>query len=153
VAVLVLWVDERYRAVLGAQFAMIVGAPLFVWVAGRFGLVPAAFVLGGSRLAVSLIGYGGARRAYDVRFPWRFTARITLVSMAMALILSAIRQVWGTSVVEASALPVLGVVVVLVGLRVLQDIGPNELEVLQRVSVPGKHLLVRWLSPTLRTEN
>ena len=54
VPVLVLWVDERYRAVLGAQFAMIVGAPLFVWVAGSFGLVPAAFVLGGSRLAVSL---------------------------------------------------------------------------------------------------
>ncbi len=148
VAVLVLWVDERYRAVLGAQFAMIVGAPLFVWVAGRFGLVPAAFVLGGSRLAVSLIGYVGARRAYDVRFPWSFAARVTLVSTAMALTLSAIRQVWGTSVVEASALTLLGVVIVLVGLRVLRVMGPNELEVLQRVSVPGKHLLVRWLSPS-----
>ena len=102
VAVLVLWVDERYRPVLRAQFAMIVGAPLFVWAAGRFGLVPAAFVLGGSRLAVSLIGYAGARRAYDVRFPWGFAARVTLVSLSMAVILSGIRQMWSTSVVEAA---------------------------------------------------
>ena len=90
----------------------------------------------------------GGRRAYDVRFPWIFTARATLVSTAMALTLSAIRQIWGTSVIEASALTLLGVVIVLVGLRVLQVMGPNELEVLQRVSVPGKHLLIRWLSPS-----
>ncbi len=145
VAVLVLWVDERYRPVLVAQSAMIVGAPLFVWAAGRFGLVPAALVLGGSRLAVSLIGYAGARRAYHVGFPWAFAARVTLVSLVMALILSAIRQVWSTSVIEAAVLTTLGVVVVLVGLRVLQVMGPNELEVLQRTSMPGKHLLVRWL--------
>ena len=146
VAVLVLWVDERYRPVLGAQSAMIVGAPLFVWAAGRFGLVPAAFVLGGSRLAVSLIGYEGARRAYNVRFPWAFAARVTLVSAAMALVLSGIRQVWNTSAVEAAALTMLGVVIVLVGLRVMQVMGPNEIEVLQRTSMPGKGLLVRWLS-------
>jgi O-antigen/teichoic acid export membrane protein len=145
VAVLVLWVDERYRPVLGAQSAMIVGAPLFVWAAGRFGLVPAAFVLGGSRLAVSLIGYAGARRAYAVRFPWAFAAKVALVSTAMALILSGIRQIWSTSVIEAAALTMMGVVIVLVGLRAMQVMGPNEIEVLQRTSMPGKSLLVRWL--------
>ncbi len=147
VAVLVLWVDERYRPVLGAQSAMIVGAPLFVWVAGRFGLVPAAFVLGGSRLAVSLIGYAAARRAYDVRFPWAFAVRVTVVSAAMALVLSGIRQVWTTSVIEAAVLTMVGVVVVVVGLRVMQVMGPNEIEVIGRTSMPGKKLLVRWLSP------
>jgi O-antigen/teichoic acid export membrane protein len=147
VAVVVLWVDERYRPVLGAQSAMIVGAPLFVWAAGRFGLIPAAFVLGGSRLAVSLIGYLGARRAYNVRFPWAFAARVTAVSLAMAMILSAIRRMWGTSLVEAAALTILGIVLVLVGLRVLRVIGPNEVEVLRRTNMPGRQLLVRWLSP------
>ena len=31
---LVLWVDERYRAVLATQAVMIAGAPLFIWTAG-----------------------------------------------------------------------------------------------------------------------
>jgi O-antigen/teichoic acid export membrane protein len=148
VAVLVLWVDERYRPVLAAQSAMIIGAPLFVWIAGRFGLVPAALVLGGSRLAVSLIGYIGAKQAYDVRFPWAFAARVTAVSLAMAVILSAMRRVWDTSLIEAATLTTAGVFIVLVGLRVLRVMGPNEVEVLQRTSIPGKHLLVRWLSPS-----
>jgi hypothetical protein len=141
-------VDERYRPVLAAQSAMIIGAPLFVWIAGRFGLVPAALVLGGSRLAVSLIGYIGAKQAYDVRFPWAFAARVTAVSLAMAVILSAMRRVWDTSLIEAATLTTAGVFIVLVGLRVLRVMGPNEVEVLQRTSIPGKHLLVRWLSPS-----
>jgi len=145
VPLLVLWADERYRPVLGAQLVMIVGAPLFVWTAGQFGLVPAAFVLGGSRLASSLIGCEGARRAYGARFPWAFAARVTLVSLAMAAILSAIRQVWPTSAIEAAVLTSLGIVIVLVGLRVLRVMGPNELEVLERASIPGKRLLLQWL--------
>ena len=72
VGLLVLWVDERYRPVLGAQLVMIAGAPLFVWTAGRFGLLAAALVLGGSRLASSIFGYLVARRAYGVRYPWAF---------------------------------------------------------------------------------
>ena len=146
VPLLVLWADERHRLVLQAQFVMIVGAPLFVWTAGRFGLVPAAFVLGGSRLAASLIGYEGARRIYGVRFPWAFAARVTLLSLAMAVILSAVRQAWSTSAIEAAALTCLGIVIVLVGLRLLQVMGPNELEVLARASIPGKRVLIRWLS-------
>jgi O-antigen/teichoic acid export membrane protein len=147
VALLVLWVDERYRPVLSAHFVMVVAAPMFVWASGRFGLVPAAIILGGSRVAASLIGYAGARNTYGVRFPWTFTAKVTLVSTVMAVILSAIRMVWSTSVVEAATLTLLGVIVVLVGLRVLRVIGPSELEVLQRASVPGKRLIIRWLGP------
>jgi O-antigen/teichoic acid export membrane protein len=143
---LMLWVDERFRAVLAANFAMIVGAPLFIWTAGQFGLVAAAVVLGGSRLASSIIGYAEARRAYDVRYPWGFAARVALVSLVMAALLSAIRQFWDTSIAEAMTLTTLGVVVVITGLRALRVIGPSELEVLQRTSIPGKDLLVRWFA-------
>ena len=53
VGLLVLWVDERYRAVLTTQAVMVAGAPLFIWAAARFGLLAASLVLGGSRLAAS----------------------------------------------------------------------------------------------------
>ena len=53
VGLLMFWVDERYRPVLGANLVMILGAPLFIWTAGRFGLLAAAVVLGGSRLAAA----------------------------------------------------------------------------------------------------
>ncbi len=146
VPLLVLWVDERYRPVLSAQFVMVVGAPLFVWTAGRFGLLPAALVLGGSRVASSLIGYAGARRAYGVRFPWAFAAKVTLLSMVMALILSGFRSVWSTSLAEAVALTVLGIVIVLCGLRWSRVMGSGEIDVLERTSVPGRRWMSRWLA-------
>ena len=48
--------------------------------------------------------------------------------------------------IEAAALTCLGIVIVLVGLRLLQVMGPNELEVLARASIPGKRVLIRWFS-------
>ena len=68
VGLLLLWVDERYRAVLTTQAVMVAGAPLFIWSASRFGLLSASLVLGGSRLAASLLGYAEARRLYGVHF-------------------------------------------------------------------------------------
>ncbi len=145
VGLLVLWVDERYRPVLGANLVMIVGAPFFIWAAGRFGLLAAALVLGGSRLAASILGYAEARRIYGVRYPWQFAGKVALVSLTMATLLQAVRRVWGTSLAESATLTALGVVIVVIGLRWLRVIGPGELEVLERTSIPGKHRLVQWL--------
>ena len=128
VGLLVLWVDERYRPVLGAQLVMIAGAPLFVWTAGRFGLLAAALVLGGSRLASSIFGYLVAQRTYGVRYPWAFAARVMFVSLVMAAVLSALRRGWGTSMAEAATLTVLGVAIVVTGLRAFKVMGPGELE-------------------------
>ena len=77
VGLLVIWVDERYRAILATQAVMVAGAPLFVWAATRFGLLSASLVLGGSRLAASLLGYAEAHRLYGVQFPWRFAAKVS----------------------------------------------------------------------------
>jgi O-antigen/teichoic acid export membrane protein len=143
---LVLWVDERYRAVLATQAVMIAGAPLFIWTAERFGLLPASLVLGGSRFAASLLGYTEARRLYGVRFPWAFAAKVGVLSLMMAAILTAVRMIWPTSVIQAVACTILGVAIIALGLRLFRVIGPGELEVLERASIPGKGLLVRWLS-------
>ena len=145
VALLVLWVDEQYRPVLIAQAMMIAGAPLFIWTSAQFGLVPSALVLGGSRLAASVLGYIEARRLYGVRYPWRFAAKVTVVSLTMVASLAAVRAVWPTSLIEAVTCTLLGVFVVAVCLRLFRVLGPGELELLARTSIPGRHLLARWL--------
>ncbi|MEO5740910.1 MAG: hypothetical protein ABIS29_09990 [Vicinamibacterales bacterium] len=148
VGLLVLWVDERYRAVLTTQAVMIAGAPLFIWTADRFGLLPASLVLGGSRFAASLLGYIEAHRLYGVQFPWRFSAKVTLISLVMVACLTAVRAIWPTSLLEAAACTLLGVAIVALGLRLFRVIGPAELKLLERASIPGKHLLARWLDRT-----
>jgi hypothetical protein len=144
--VLVLWVDERYRLVLAAQATLVVGAPLFIVAAARGGLETAAFVLGGSRLAASLIGYGAARRVYGVAFPWPFAARVSLASAAMAAVLQVIRLAWATSPIQAIALTLLGVSLIAAALRVFRILGPDELRILERASIPGRKWLVQWLA-------
>jgi O-antigen/teichoic acid export membrane protein len=146
IGLLVLWVDERYRAVLTAQAVMVAGAPIFIWTAQAFGLLPAAVVLGASRLGASIFGYAEARRLYGVRYPWAFAAKVTLVSLVMVACLGAVRAVWPTSLVEAVVCTSLGVAIVAVGLKLFRVLGAEELELLARTSIPGKHLLVRWLA-------
>ena len=120
VGLLVLWVDERYRAVLTTQAVMIAGAPILIWTTERFGLLAGSAVLGGSRLAASLLGYAEARRLYGVRFPWRFAAKVSLVSLLMAACLTAVRTIWPTSFLQATACTLLGVVIVALGLRLFR---------------------------------
>ena len=54
---------------------MILGAPLFIWAAGRFGLLAAAAVLGGSQVAASFIGYIEARRSTGLVIPGSLLGR------------------------------------------------------------------------------
>ena len=150
VGLVVLWVDEQYRPVLMAQAVMVAGAPLFIWTSAEFGLLPSAIVLGGSRLAASALGYIETRRLYDVRYPWRFAAKVMLLSLVMVACLTAVRAIWPTSLVEATACTLLGIVIVAIGLRLFRVLGADELELLERASIPGKHLLVRWLGARSR---
>jgi len=146
VGLLVLWVDERYRAVLTTQAVMVAGAPLFIWSAVQFGLVPASLVLGGSRLAASLLGYAEARRLYGVQFPWRFAAKVVALSLLMSAFLIAVRTILPTSIPQAIACTLLGVIFIALGLRLFRVLGPGELALIERMSIPGKGLIVRFLA-------
>jgi O-antigen/teichoic acid export membrane protein len=145
IALVVLWSDEQYGPVLAAHAVLIVGAPLFVWTAGQFGLLAAAAVLGGSRLAASAIGHVAAVRRYEVRYPWQFAMKVVLVSSGMAAVLLVLRHAWGSSLIEAAVLTLAGVVMVLVGLRGLRVIEAAEIELLERARVPGGAWIARWL--------
>ena len=143
--VLVLWVDERYRLVLATQAILVLGAPLFIIAASFGGLVAAAFTLGGARVAASVLGYLAARRTYDVSFPWTFAARVGLLSAGMAGTLQALRWAWGPSPVEAITLTLIGVALVLGGVRAFRIIGADELSILERASIPGRKWALQFL--------
>jgi len=65
----------------------------------------------------------------------------------MAVVLGLLRQLWATSIPEAITLTLAGIAIVTFGLRAFRILGPDELDVLKRASIPGKHLLVQWLTP------
>ena len=144
---IILSVDEQYRAIAWTQSVVLVAVPLFLIAATSMGLVGAAIVLGGARLASALWAYMLSRRAYEVRFPWAFAARVAGVSTLMAAVLMAGRTVWVTSVTEAVTLTIVGVVIYGAGLRVGRVLGLEEVELLKRTELPGHNVLVAWLAP------
>jgi O-antigen/teichoic acid export membrane protein len=147
---IVLSVDERYRALFWTQSVAIAAAPLFVVAAGTVGLVGAAFVLGGSRLATALAGYAVAQRLYGLRFPWRFSAKVGAVGLVMAALIALARLFWPTGPAEAVTLTGAGAVLYVAGLRVARVLGPEEIDLIRRSKVPGHAWVVAWLAPTGR---
>ncbi|MGH7818163.1 MAG: lipopolysaccharide biosynthesis protein, partial [Candidatus Binatia bacterium] len=130
--VILLSIDERYRAVLGAQAWLLATAPLFVWFASSAGLAAAAVTLGTGRVLVVVSGYLVCRRVYGVRFPWAFAARVAAVSAAMGAVVSIGRTLWPTSWLEAAALSTLGFVIFVAGARAAALLGPAEVELVRR---------------------
>ena len=63
----------------------------------------------------------------------------------MGAVLQLLRVMWGTSVLEAITLTLLGVLLVAGALRVFHILGPDELGILERARIPGRKWLVQWL--------
>lgn len=145
--IIVLSIDERYRAVLWTQSVLVVAAPFFVIVAAQYGLTWAAVLFGGARVVATSTGYLLCRRAYGFRFPWSFGARVAAVSTVMGLVVAAIRSVWATSVPEAITATLVGAVVFAVGARFARLLGPEEAELLERAQLPGQRWILRLLTP------
>jgi O-antigen/teichoic acid export membrane protein len=143
---IILSIDERYRPVLCAQGLLVLAAPLFLWTARNFGLIPGVAVLGSARLASVLVGYFVARRLYGMRFPWRFTLRVAAVSAAMGATLLAGRLVLGRSLLGTVALTLAGAAVFLGVARAARLFGPEEIELVRRSRIPGRRWLLAWLA-------
>lgn len=140
-------IDERYRAVLGIQSILVLSAPVFLLVAYWLGLTAAALVFGMARLAVTFSGYLYCRDRYAFRFPWRFAARVAMVSAVMGLVLAFARSYWPTSIAEAVGLTLAGMVVFGIGIRLAAVLGKEEVDLLKRSRLPGGRWLISWLSP------
>lgn len=143
---IILSIDERYRPVLGAQGLLVLAAPLFLWTARYYGLLAAVAVLGSARLGAVLVGYFASRRLYGVRFPWRFTGRVLLVSAAMGAALGVGRPLFGRSAPATVLLTVAGAVVFVAVARVARLFGAEEVALVRRSRIPGRSLLLAWLA-------
>ena len=143
---IILSIDERYRPVLCAQGLLVLAAPLFLWTARHFGLIPGVAVLGSARLASVLVGYFVARRLYGMRFPWRFSLRVAAVSAVMGVALVAGRLLLGRSPFETVALTFVGAAVFVGVARVARLFGPEEIELVRRSRIPGRSWLLAWLT-------
>ena len=149
--VIILSVDEQYRAVFVSQSVMILAAPLFLLAAATVGLVGAGAVFGVARLASALCAYAYCRARYGLRFPWSFAGRVARVSLPMGGLLAFARLFVVTSVLEAVALTVLGVVVFAAGVRMTRMLTTEETDVFRRSSVPGHALMLNVLAPHITT--
>lgn len=145
--IIVLSIDERYRVVLGCQSLLLLSAPLFVVATLRLGLDGGAAVMGSARLVVMVIGYLVCRRVYGFRFPWEFTGRVAGVCAGMGAFLVVGRSLWATSVPEATTLTLAGAAIFLIGMRFGGVLGPSEVRLLRRASLPGGTVLLRLLTP------
>ena len=143
---IVLSVDERYRAVLSTQLIAVVAAPFFLVIAAQGGLLWAAVIFGGARFAAAFVGYLLCRRAYGFRFPWRFAGRVAALSAIMAAVLLIAKLYWEPSPARAVVLTLAGALVFIVGLRAARVLGPEEADLLRRAKFPGHQWLTRWLS-------
>jgi O-antigen/teichoic acid export membrane protein len=143
---IILSIDERYRPVLCAQGLLVLAAPLFLWTARHHGLIAGVAVLGSARLAAVLVGYFVSRRAYGLRFPCRFTLRVAAASAVMGAALLAGRSLLGRSPLEAAALTLAGAALFVAVARVARLFGPEEIDLVRRSRIPGRTILLAWLT-------
>ena len=143
---IMLSLDEQYRAIAWVRAPILLAVPLFLFASARGGLLPASIVFGATGLLTELLSYAFCRRLYGFQFPWRFAARVGVVSATMAVVLVLARTVWTTSAVEAVTLTGTGAAIFLVGLRFNRVLGPDELSLLRRTELPGCILLAKWFA-------
>ena len=143
---IVLSLDEQYRAIAWVRAPILLAVPLFLFASARGGLLPASIVFGATGLLTEWLSYAFCRRLYGFRFPWRFAARVGVVSVMMAVVLVLARTVWTTSVVEAVTLTGTGAAIFFLGLRLNRVLELDELSLLRRTELPGHIWLVNWFA-------
>ena len=81
----ILMAYERFRPMLIARTCAIIAIPLVIVLVPRYGIVGAAIVMGGVRLCCDGVAMALALRAFPIRYPVRFVARVAAAAGAMAL--------------------------------------------------------------------
>jgi O-antigen/teichoic acid export membrane protein len=146
VGLIMLTVDKRYSMTLGIQLVRVAVAPVFIWLALRGHLMLAAAVFGGGRLLTVGLGYVVARQRYAVRFPVAFAVRVCLATAFMVVAVVAAGMMLPSTWLVTLTRTALGMVVLTLGLRWFDVLGPREQDLLSRTRLPGSVLFVRWIA-------
>lgn len=154
-AQIALMVYERYRAVLLARLLSFVSVPLLLLLVPAYGPLGAAVALGLARLLARGASLYLGRRELQLGFPRRFALRVTLASLAMALLLLPGTRLLGLLPAGAAlparlaylaallALATAGALAFLLVLRLLGGLEPADRRQLLALKLPFKRFVAR----------
>jgi O-antigen/teichoic acid export membrane protein len=153
----VLIVYEKLRIIIISRLLTLVSVPLVIVLTPTLGIVGAALAFGVARVLAGFWVTASGYRLLDLRWPWAFTWRVTLASAAMA-VLVALCSIWlgapnpeATRIERLLSLPLLfavaavGGVGFLFALRLLGGLDPADRSQLERLKLPLKRWLLKFL--------
>jgi O-antigen/teichoic acid export membrane protein len=150
-------VYERLRTIVIGRLLTLVCVPLVIVLTPTFGIGGAALAFGVARVLAGLWVTAGGMRLLGLRWPWQFTARVALASVAMATLLLTLRSLIPVAALDAGALgrlaalpailgvTLLGALAFLGVLRLLGGLDPRDREQITQLKLPGKKWLLRLL--------
>lgn len=148
-------VYEHLRIIVISRVLTLVAVPLVLVLFPLLGIVGAALAFGLARVLAGFWVTGSGYRLLGLRWPWRFTLRVLLASAAMAAVVAALSS-WLPEI-DAGARglarlwtlpPLLGIaaagaLALLLALRLLGGIDPQDRKQLGQLRLPLKRWLLR----------
>jgi hypothetical protein len=158
VALLVLLVFEKYRAVLVARLAALVSIPLLFLLVPPWGMIGAALAIAVAGFLSRLVALVYGQRDLGLQFPLAFLGRVSLVSAVMGAVvlplallvpdvpLDGNRLTWLAEVLVATgALALLGIGIFYAGFRLLGGLAAADKQRFATLRLPFIGRALRWL--------
>ncbi len=149
----ILMVYERYRVVLASRLLAVCSAPLIAWVVIGASPAAAALIIGLMRFGSRAVLTPYASRQFGLRFPWRFAFRLTVPSLAFAVVLTLVEPLlpvrselplWRNAL-DLSVLVVIGAGIFLIGFKALGGLDDDDRKRLATMRIPFRNLVLRHL--------
>lgn len=153
----ILMAYERFRPMLIARSCALVAVPLLYLVIPHYGVVGAALVMGGTRLACDGLAMIFALRQLPLRYPWRFAGRVLAAACAMAAVVAPLALLvlrpeaemdTPTRVLFLTGNLVLGVVgglIYLGAFRLTGGLDPADRQRIRELKLPATSLVLRFI--------
>lgn len=151
-------VHERLGTIiLSRLITLAVVVPLALLLPAQVGLVGTALAFGLARVAAGLWVTSSGVRLLGLRWPWRFTGRVSLATAAMALLLFGVRGLLPPVALDAGLVERLGLALLMllvagvsavaffVALRLLGGLDAQDRAQLERMRLPLKRWMLRLL--------
>lgn len=158
VALLVLLVFEKYRAVLVARLTALVSIPLLFLLVPGWGMIGAALAIAAAGFLSRLVSLIYGQRELGLHFPLAFLGRVSLVSVVMGAVvlplallvpdapLDGNRVAWLAQVLAASgALALLGIGIFYAGFRLLGGLAAADKQRFATLRLPFIGRALKWL--------
>jgi O-antigen/teichoic acid export membrane protein len=150
-------VYEHLRVIIISRLLTLICVPLVLFLFPILGIVGAALAFGLARVAAGIWATGNGYRLLGLRWPWQFSVRVVLASVAMAALVATLSAflAWpednARGLARLAMLPPLlaitgvGAVCFMAILRLLGGIDPLDRRQLAQMKLPLKRWLLRVL--------